>query len=292
VKPASAFYLRDLGLEVGADLPVDRDGALDRPMLDRLGARLLDRPILDRLGLDRPMLDRLGARLLDRPMLGRLGLDRPILDRLGARLLGRLELKRLGGRVLRDTVDRELVERDRDPTVEFLLGLLLRGIVVTRGREVLLRLEDVNVLTGGREEVREPTVAGAGVLVLAELVATLLRAVRVPVDVTSRAARGALVTPEEAADRVFEPVTLEVRALEKLLVTPRWALVEFTPRALPATNVVRGRLRLGPVDKLLGRPAFRFPASVRFRLVTRDRSTREALKSSSVTTVSPDPGSR
>ncbi len=185
MKPASAFYLRDLGLEVGADLPVDRDGALDRPMLDRLGARLLDRPILDRLELDRPMLDRLGARLLDRPTLGRLGLDRPILDRLGVRLLGRLELKRLGARVLRDTVDRELVERDRDPTVEFLLGLLLRGIVVTRGREVLLRLdEEVKALPVRREEVRELTVAGAGALVLAELVATLLLAVRVPVDVT------------------------------------------------------------------------------------------------------------
>ena len=97
--------------------------------------------------------------------------------------------------LLRETLDREVVERDRDPTVEFLdplllpdfekrLPTLLRGIVVTRGRAVRLRLdEEVNALPALRESVLE-LISRAAVLVLEELVATLLRELPVPVDVT------------------------------------------------------------------------------------------------------------
>ena len=87
--------------------------------------------------------------------------------------------------MLRETIDRELVERDRDPRVEFLDPLLLRGIVVTRGREVRLRLdEEVKALSLCREGVRELTSPREAVLALEELVATLLREVPGRVDVT------------------------------------------------------------------------------------------------------------
>lgn len=91
-------------------------------------------------------------------------------------------------------LDREVVERDRDPTVEFLdpllpdvekrLPTLLRGIVVTRGPEVRLRLdEEVKALPVLRDSGLE-LISRAAVLVLEELVATLLRELPVPVDVT------------------------------------------------------------------------------------------------------------
>ena len=184
-------YLRGRDLEVGAGLLLDgRERLLGRLTLERLEVRLLERLTLERLGLrllGRLTLERLGLRLL-----GRL-----TLERLGLRLLGRLTLERLGLRLLRDTLeprkellpvtfDREVVERDRDPTVEVLdplllpdfekrLPTLLRGIVVTRGREVRLRLD---------EEVKALPVCRAAVLVFEELVATLLRELPVPVDAT------------------------------------------------------------------------------------------------------------
>ena len=70
------------------------------------------------------------------------------------------------------------------PDFEKRLPTLLRGIVVTRGREVRLRLdEEVKALPVLRESVLE-LISRAAVLVLEELVATLLRDPPVPVDVT------------------------------------------------------------------------------------------------------------
>ena len=241
---------------MGADLPVDREGLLDRPTLERLGALLmLDRPtLLGRLGalrvLDRLTLGRLGARVL-----GRLTLERDL--ELPDGRLDRIEEDEVGLPDVRATpLPRETL--DRDPTVDLVdllllpglekrLPTLLRGIVVTRGREVRLRLEEeVKALPVCREGARELTSPRAGVLVREELVAALVREVPVPVEVAWRAPRGALVT-FEPPDRALElagarPARLEVRALEKPPVTPRCALVDSTPRPFPVTTVLRGRL--------------------------------------------------
>ena len=267
------------GLGVGADLLVDRDRLLlevrelDRPTLDRLGDLLLGHWLtLDRLGdllLGRLTLDRLGDLLL-----GRLTLDRD-LEVLDVRtpLLLRRETLEPREELLPGTTEREVLDGDRELTLELLdplllrdfeksLPTLLRGIVVTFGCEVRLRLEEAKAL---------------------------------PVDATLRAPRGVLATlgfPDRTLELAAErPARVEVRDLEKLPVTPRWALVVSTPRLLPASTALRGRLRLVPAASLLGSPVFRLSTSFRSMLLRRAPSTREARKSSSVTTVSPEPGS-
>ena len=235
-------YLGVLDREVGADLPVDREGLLGRPTLERLGVLLM---------LDRLTLGLLGARVLDRLTLRR---DAELPDRR----LDPIEEDEVG---LLDVRARPLPREtlDRDPTVDLVDPLLLppgleerllplpRGIVVTRGREVRLRLEEeVKALPVCREGARELTSPRAGVLVREELVAALVREVPLPVEVAWRAPRGALVTLEPP-DRALElagarPARLEVRALEKPPVIPRCALVDSTPRPFPVTTVLRGRL--------------------------------------------------
>ena len=179
VEPA---YLRGRGLEVGAGLLLDgREELLERLTPERLEVRLLERLTLERdLELLEGRLDRTEEKV-GLPDLRTAPLLRETLE-------PREEL-------LPVTLDREVVERDRDPTVEFLdplllpdfekrLPTLLRGIVVTRGRAVRLRLdEEVNALPALRESVLE-LISRAVVLVLEELVATLLRELPVPVDVT------------------------------------------------------------------------------------------------------------
>ena len=183
-------------VEVGADLLLDgREELLERLTPERL----LERLILERL-LERLILERLFERLtLERDLellegrLGRTEEDVGVPDVRTARLLR--ETLEPREELLPVTLDREVVvERNRDPTVEFLpllppdfekrLPTLLRGIVVTRGREVRLRLdEEAKALPVLREGVLE-LISRAAALVLEELVATLLRELPVPVDVT------------------------------------------------------------------------------------------------------------
>ena len=193
VEPA---YLRGRGLEVGAGLLLDgREELLERLTPERLEVRLLERLTLARLEvrlLERLTLER-DLELLE----GRLDRTEEEEGRLPDVRTAPLLRETLEPReeLLPVTLDREVVERDRDPTVEFLdplllpdfekrLPTLLRGIVVTRGRAVRLRLdEEVNALPALRESVLE-LISRAVVLVLEELVATLLRELPVPVDVT------------------------------------------------------------------------------------------------------------
>ena len=179
------IYLGGRGREVGAGLLLDgREEVrlLERLTLERLEVRLLERLTLERdLELLEGRLDRTEEEEGRLPDVRTAPLLRETLE-------PREEL-------LPVTLDREVVERDRDPTVEFLdplllpdfekrLPTLLRGIVVTRGRAVRLRLdEEVNALPALRESVLE-LISRAAVLVLEELVATLLRELPVPVDVT------------------------------------------------------------------------------------------------------------
>ncbi len=265
------------GLEVGAGLLVDREGLL-------LELRELDRLTLERLEepLERLTLERLEDRLLERLTLGRdLEVVEGRLDRteeepdlLGDRtpLLLRETLEPRE-ELLPVTTERGALDWDREPTLEFLdpllprdlekrLPTLLRGIVVTWTFRLRLRLEEVRAL---------------------------------PVDATLRAPRGALATlgsPDRALELAVErPARVEVRDLEKLLVTPRWTLVVSAPRFLLVSTALRGRLWLVPAASLLGSPVFRLSTRFRSMLLTRAPSTREARKSSSVTTVSPEPGS-
>ena len=264
---------------MGADLLVDRDRLLlevrelDRPTLDRLGDLLLGRLTLDR---DLEVLE--GRLTLDRDLEvleGRIDRTEEELGLLDVRtpLLLRRETLEPREELLPDTTEREVLDGDRELTLELLdplllrdfeksLPTLLRGIVVTFGCEVRLRLEEAKAL---------------------------------PVDATLRAPRGVLVTlgsPDRDLELAVErPARVEVRDLEKLPVTPRWALVVSAPRFLLVSTALRGRLWLVPAASLLGSPVFRLSTSFRSMLLRRAPSTREARKSSSVTTVSPEPGS-
>ena len=177
-------YLGGRGLEVGAGLLLDgREELLERLTPERLEVRLLERLTLER---DIELLEGRPDRVEEFEKVGLADLRTAPL--LRETLEPREEL-------LLVTVDREVVERDRDPTVEFLdplllpdfekrLPTLLRGSVVTRRREVRLRLdEEVKVLPVFREGVLE-LISRLAILVLEKLVATLLRELPGPVDVT------------------------------------------------------------------------------------------------------------
>ena len=187
-------YLGGRGLEVGAGLLDGREELLERLTPERLEVRLLERLMLERLEVR--LLERLTPERDLELLEGRLGRTEEKVGLLDVRTAPLLR-ERLEPReeLLPVTLDREVVERDRDPTVEFLdplllpdferrLPTLLRGIVVTRGREVRLRLdEEGKAFPVFREGVLE-LISRPAILVLEKLVATLLRELPVPVDVT------------------------------------------------------------------------------------------------------------
>ena len=189
-------YLGGRGLEVGVGLLVGREGlledrGLDRPTLERVGELVLDRLMLDR------DLEGLEGRL------DRTEEELGLLD-VRTRLLLRETLEPRE-ELLPVTIEREVLDGDRDPTFELLdplvlrdfekrLPTLLRGIVVTRGPEVRLRLEEVTALPVCREGALALVSPRPDVLVLGELVAILRAELPVPVDVTLRAPRGDLKT--------------------------------------------------------------------------------------------------